>query len=130
MKTVKVSTDNKLSIIDVDFDNYRDIQKVVGGYFETVRTTRMADFFHDPYIIMLVDEEGIIKGLPQNLVGSILYGTQTHGVPLVGDLIFARLCGEDIVAPEDPEELIELLLKTFYRTLKETPSVVLNLDED
>lgn len=34
MKTIKITTDNKLSIIDMDFDDYRDIQKA-GGIDET-----------------------------------------------------------------------------------------------
>ena len=33
MKTVKVTTKNVVSIIDVDFDNYKDIQRAIGGHF-------------------------------------------------------------------------------------------------
>ena len=113
MKTVKVTTDNKISVIDVDFDDFRDIQRAIGGHFETVHTQLMTDYFHDPSVIMLVDEEGIIKGLPQNLVGSALYGTATHGIPLVGDLIFGIAAGEDIVGITDPEALKDRLLHTF-----------------
>lgn len=107
-KTVKVTTDNKISMIDVDFSNFRSIQQAIGGHFETVRTQLMADYFHDPSVIMLVDEEGLIKELPLNQVGSALY----RGV-IAGDLIFARIAGEDIVAPEDPEALRDRLLHTF-----------------
>lgn len=113
MKTIKVTTDNMVSVIDVDFDDFRDIQRAIGGNFETVHTQLMADYFKDPSLIMLVDEEGIIKGLPQNLVGSALYGTAKHGIPLVGDLIFGIAAGEDIVAPDDAEELKDRLLHTF-----------------
>lgn len=113
MKTVKVTTDNKISVIDVHFNDFRAIQRAIGGRFETVHTQLMADYFKDPSVIMLVDEEGIIKGLPQNLVGSALYGTATHGIPLVGDLIFAQVMGDDIVAPDDVEKLKERLLHTF-----------------
>ena len=38
MKTVKVTPDNIISIINVDFDDFRDLQKAVGGRFETVST--------------------------------------------------------------------------------------------
>ena len=58
MKTVKVTTDNKISIIDVDFDDFRSIQRAIGGHFETVHTQLMEDYFKDPSLIMLVDEEG------------------------------------------------------------------------
>lgn len=113
MKTVKVTTNNKVSLIDVDFGNFKSIQQVIGGHFETVRTQLMADYFGDASMIMLVDEEGLIKGLPINALGSALYDTPRHGCPIVGDLIFARISGEDIVAPEDPEELKDRLLHTF-----------------
>lgn len=112
-KTVKVTTDNKISMIDVDFGNFKSIQQAIGGHFETVHTQLMVDYFHDPSVIMLVDEEGIIKGLPQNLVGSALYGTAKHGIPLVGDLIFAQVMGDDIVAPDNAEEMKKRLLHTF-----------------
>ena len=47
MKTVKVTTDNKISLIDVDFGNFKSIQQVIGGRFETVRTQLMVDYFGD-----------------------------------------------------------------------------------
>lgn len=108
MKTVKVTTDNKVSIIDVDFDDFRSIQKAIGSHFETVHTQLMADYFKDPSLIMLVDEEGLVKGLPENALGCALY----RGI-IAGDLIFARIAGEDIVAPENAEALKDRLLHTF-----------------
>ena len=38
---------------------------------------------------MLVDEEGILKGLPYNLVGSYLYETDIHGNYIVGNILIA-----------------------------------------
>ena len=49
MKTVKVTTDNKVSVIDVNFDDFRSIPQAIGGHFETVRTQLMADYFKDPH---------------------------------------------------------------------------------
>lgn len=112
-KTVKVTTDNKISLIDVDFNNFKSIQQAIGGHFETVHTQLMVDYFKDPSVIMLVDEEGLIKGLPENALGCALYGTVNHGCPIVGDLIFGIIQGEDIVAPEDPEAMKQRLLGTF-----------------
>ena len=108
MKTVKITTDNKISVIDVNFNDFRDIQRAIGGRFETVHTQLMVDYFHDPSVIMLVDEEGLIKELPLNPVGSALY----RGI-IAGDLIFAQVKGEDIVAPDDVAGLKERLLHTF-----------------
>ena len=36
-----------------------------------------------------------------------------HGCPIVGDLIFGIVVGEDIVGPENPEAMIERLIGTF-----------------
>lgn len=71
MKTLKITTDNKISIVDVDFKDFRSIQQAVGGYFETVKTRKMWDYFKAP-VIMLVDEEGLIKGLSCNAVASCI----------------------------------------------------------
>ena len=108
MKTVKVTTDNKISIIDVDFDDFRSIQRAIGGHFETVHTQLMADYFKDPSVIILVDEEGLVKELPLNPVGSALYRGK-----IAGDLIFAQAQGEDIIAPGNPGSLKDRLLHTF-----------------
>ena len=87
METIKITTDNKISIIDLDFKNYKAIQKEIGGHFETVKTKRLLDYFKAP-VIMLVDEEGIIKGLPFNTVASGFYGTDEHG----SQLLVMRFC--------------------------------------
>ena len=113
MKTVKVTTDNKISLVDVDFSDFKSIQQAIGGHFEAVRTQLMVDYFKDPSVIMLVDEEGLIKGRPVNALGCALYGTPQHGSPIVGDLVFARVDGEDIVAPDDSEAMKDRLLGTF-----------------
>lgn len=60
MKTLKITTDNKLSIIDVNLDDYRALQQEIGGYIETVHTQIMYDYFKAP-VLMLVDEEGLIR---------------------------------------------------------------------
>ena len=99
-KTIKSTSSNEISVVDVDFDDYKSIQKAVGGMFATVRTSRLTAYF-DRVVIMLVDEEGILKQLPLNRTGSRFYG-----YPIVGDFILAVPTYEDIVAP-DAEELAE-----------------------
>ena len=88
-KTIKITSSNEIFVVDVDFDDYRAIQKVVGGMFETVKTQRMFDYFGKP-VMMLVDEEGILKQLPLNRTGSRFYG-----YPIVGDFILAVPTYED-----------------------------------
>ena len=113
MQTVKVSTDNVVSLVNIDFDDYQSIQKAIGGHFETVRTRTTAAYFGSPDIVMLVDEEGLLKGLPVNVFGSLMYGALQHYSPIVGDLILARVVGEDITAPDDAEALKNKLLRDF-----------------
>lgn len=71
MKTIKITAHNKISIIDVDFGDYKAMQKAVGGYVETVATEQMYDFFKRP-VIMLVDKEGRMKELELNIIGTVL----------------------------------------------------------
>lgn len=49
MKTLKISADNEISIIDVNFDDFKSIQKALGGHFETVHTVKMNNYFQLVY---------------------------------------------------------------------------------
>lgn len=120
MKTLKITTDNKISIVDVDFKDFRSIQQAVGGYFETVKTRKMWDYFKAP-VIMLVDEEGLIKGLAYNTVASTFYGVEEHGCMIAGDAIFGLVLGEDIIGlgDRDAEQWMEKMLKDFPVLQKE-----------
>ena len=53
------------------------------------------------------------KNLPENMLGSVLYGTERHGNPIVGDIIFAKISGENIVGPDDPEGLALTMFRCF-----------------
>ena len=94
MKTLKITTDNKIRMIDINMSDYKAIQKELGGHFETVHTKLMYEYYKAP-VIMLVDEEGLWKRLPLNVVGSYFYGTQEHGNPIAGDVLLALVVGED-----------------------------------
>ena len=117
VKTVKVTPDNIISIINVDFDDFRDLQKAVGGHFETVSTKTLYETFKMP-MIMLVDEDGIMKQKEVNRLGSYFYDADRHGWPILGDIVFAIAAGEDIEAPDDAEALM-VFLKMNFSYLKE-----------
>ena len=114
MKTIKITPDNKISIIDVNFDDHKDIQKAIGGYIEPVRTKTLFNYFKAP-VHMLVDEEGLIKNLPVNVVASHFYGFKDHGHVIAGDVIFALAIGENLIGfgDRDSEQWMEKLLKDF-----------------
>ena len=119
MKTIKITADDKISVVNVDFDDYRSIQQAIGcDLFEPVKTQILFDFFGQP-VMMLVDESGLIKDLRPNSVASYLYGFFGHGQVIVGDIIFAKPMGEDIVAPDNIEEMKEKLMQRFGYILKE-----------
>ena len=110
MKTIKISTNNEVSVIDVDFNDFRSIKNAIGGYFETVKTQKMWDYFKRP-MMFLADEEGHLKKLPLNQLGSYFYDTERHGWPIVGDIILAVPFGEYIIGIDDVEVLKLKLLK-------------------
>ena len=118
MRTIKVTTDDVISIIDVNFDDYRDIQKAIGcDYFETVQTKILHNYFNGP-MLFCVDDSGLINGSPENKLGSLFYGTDYHGSPICGNIVFGVPVYEDIEGPEDVEEMKEKLLRDF-KFLKE-----------
>lgn len=112
MKTIKVTTDNKVSIIEVDFNDFRSIQREIGGYFESVNTKKMFHYFKQP-MMMIVDEEGCVKNLPLNRLGSYFYDSERHGWPIAGDFILAVPNGEYILGLDNPEEIVKKLLNDF-----------------
>lgn len=74
---------------------------------------------------MLADEEGILKNLPMNMIGSYLYESDIHGTPIVGDILFAAEHltddGIDLCGIQEPacRKLVEQLnvLKNKLRKL-------------
>ena len=80
-KTLKITTDNRIRVVDVDFDRLEDIRREIGGSVERVCTQKLQDYFGSG-AMMIVDEEGLLKGLPMNPVGSFFYGTAQHGNPI------------------------------------------------
>lgn len=75
-----------------------------------------------PYV-MVVDEEGLLTDQPTlNYLGSYLYGTQMHGIPIVGDVLIVCEIGYDIaLMPKEQAELVAMkmgdLAMTAYHTI-------------
>jgi len=59
----------------------KQAQIIVGGYVERVCPKKT------PGVIFLCDEEGLLKHKPLNEHGCLLYGTEIHGQPIVGDIL-------------------------------------------
>ena len=114
MKTLKITTDNKISVVDVNFNDFKAIQQAIGGYFENVKALKLWDYFKAP-VVMIVDEEGVIKDLPVNTIVCYFYNISRHGCPIVGDMILGLLVGPDItgLGDRDAEQWMEKMLKDF-----------------
>lgn len=118
-KTVKITTDNKISIVDIPWTAEAKEQAICADCVETVKTQIMYSLFHDT-VVMIVDESGIINNRPFNLAGSFLYGTQYHGAPIVGDILFGLQSGPEILPPENPEDIMHLLMMKIPELQEET----------
>lgn len=117
VKTVKVTTDNRLYVLELpqwDFENQE--LAVDADCVEKVRTQIMQNIFKDS-VVMLVDESGAANGKPVNELASILYGQPQHGQPIFGDIIFGLLRGPHILPPDNADQLA-LFLKRYFPFLK------------
>lgn len=82
MKGIVITTDDKISISDFTAPFLESIRPVIGGGFEHVKPMGLKH----PYC-MIVNESGLLLGLPYNRVGSYFYGTRRHGSPIVGNIV-------------------------------------------
>lgn len=105
MKGVVVTTDLDIRVEDFADPLYKTVGVAVDGYIEHVRPMRLKEPF-----CMVVNDEGQLRGLSRNLVGSFLYGTDLHGEPVVGNIVIMKdgyRNGEhDIVGLTDEEVMV------------------------
>lgn len=85
LKGMFISSDNNFRIIDFKEPVLDSISKAIGGDTEQVWPRRLSR----PYL-MIVNGEGRLNHLPVNVAASYLYGTDQHGVPIVGDVVILR----------------------------------------
>lgn len=85
MKGLVVTAEGTIRQEEYDSPLYRSVGKTVGGHIEMVRPK----YLSQPYC-MIVNEDGISLDLPLNHIGCLLYGTQEHGHPILGDVVFLK----------------------------------------
>lgn len=85
MKGLVINTDSLMHTEEYAAPLYETIGKTVGGWIEVVHPKGLPAPF-----CMVVNEEGLLRGLPLNLFGCILYGTARHGNPIVGDIVLLK----------------------------------------
>lgn len=111
-KTVKITTDNRISVVEVPWDVEAQGEMIGTDCTETVKTQRMYDLFKD-YVVMIVDESGLIKNRPDNPAASYLYGADIHGCTIAGDVLFGIQRGPEILPPDDAEAMKSFLMQQF-----------------
>ncbi len=117
MKGIVITTDNEVEIRDFGKPLYKTVGEAVGGYLEIVHPMGLVE-----PLVMIVNDEGLLHGLPMNTVGSLLYGTPNHGHPIVGNIVIMKTGltseGTDIVGLDD-DECSELLsnLREFFKEI-------------
>lgn len=102
MKGVVFTPDEKMYVKDFTAPLYQSVGKVVDGWIEIVHPKGLKA----PYC-MVINEEGLLRGLPVNPIGSVWYQSWKHGYPIVGNLVVLKdgfVDGEpDIVGLSDAE---------------------------
>lgn len=141
MKVIKVNTDLKLTVHEFPEGSIREqndtLRKLIGNgcdIYERVMPRRLYTDLHmearttmvpGQCVSMLVDEEGLSKdSVSPNPVGCYLYGTDKHGCPIVGNILFVgekwdddgiEFCGID----GDVFGVLEAQLKDMIRVMKQ-----------
>lgn len=85
MKGIVITTKQEMRVQEFSEPAYKSIGETVGGWIEIVHPMRLGR----PYC-MVVNEEGLLRNLPMNAFGSFLYGTDTHGSPIAGDIVLLK----------------------------------------
>ena len=118
MKALVITTEDIAYVHDFAPPMSESIEKFIGDWTETVRPRGI------PGYLMLVDESGLLKHLPCNLAGSLLYGTQFHGSPIVGNIVIAKDDGQKYPQPLTDEETssiiqgINMLARPFGKRIR------------
>lgn len=110
MNAILIKATDAISPVLIGDDTLHGMQQLVGGFIEIVRP----GYLRRPYV-MIVNEEGLLKDLPINNTGSLLYGG-----PIVGDVLILQEGfnedGEpDLLSLDEGEahELMDELLSRF-----------------
>lgn len=130
MKAIKITTDDVISVVDIQEPTLKGMQKEVGGYIQTVMSYCLnnLDVPEKHNLMMIVNEDGFSKRLPYNEVASDLADDF-----IVGDvLIMAEgfVDGESDITGLTDEQVQALLteLKNKFNFLEDELDKNINSD--
>lgn len=141
MKLIRISTDLELSVHEFPTGTHSEqndyLRELIGNkcnLYEHVMPERLyADLkmknrptkVPGQCVSMLIDEEGLLKPNIPNLIGSYLYKTDEHNIPIMGNILFVGeewggdgidFCGIE----EETFKLLELELNNMVYAMKAT----------
>lgn len=107
---IKINHDGQIEKIPLEEPVLDNLQEMVGGYIETLPLTDPLDDSLDYDIILIVNEEGKLRGLPVNNRATML--SRFCGMDIiVGDAVIARVTEEEICgfSSETADEILSIL---------------------
>jgi hypothetical protein len=115
MKAIKITTDNKVSIVATDGSFGSNPEKLLEE-----QNTSCLEYVKPRYgirnTVLAVDESGMLKCMPINEAASLMYGVQHHGNPIVGNVLVLSISPEPDYVPfsdEEAKKTEEELLEKF-----------------
>ena len=93
MKLIKITPCGEVFLAPYEGkDILKALRHLINAYkditVEHIRPRRLYNFAPQK-TCMMVDEEGLLKGLDPNPIGSFLYESDIHGWPIVGNIVIA-----------------------------------------
>lgn len=141
MKLIRISTDLELSVHEFLTGTHSEqndyLRELIGNkcnLYEHVMPERLYTDLKmknrptkvpGQCVSMLIDEEGLLKPNIPNLIGSYLYKTDEHNIPIMGNILFVGeewggdgidFCGIE----EETFKLLELELNNMVYAMKAT----------
>lgn len=141
MKLIRISTDLELSVHEFPEGTHSEqndyLRELIGNkcnLYEHVMPERLYTDLKmnnrptkvpGQCVSMLIDEEGLLKPNIPNLIGSYLYKTDEHNIPIMGNILFVGeewggdgidFCGIE----EETFKLLELELNNMVYAMKAT----------
>lgn len=111
MKAIRITTDN---LIQVEDAGKRVHEHLSGQGTDCIAYVKPR--YAAPGTVLVVDDNGLLRDLPVNEAASLMYGTQYHGHPIVGDVLVMKISAEpDYVMFDDDEAqtVIHNLMRRF-----------------
>jgi hypothetical protein len=100
-KVIVINIDLTLDFIEIDIDNLKDLQNIIGGYIEeVVPKFAIENNILNKKCIFFVNEEGKIRGFKINTLGTLLYDTSNV---LVGTILLCKQNGKKAKGFSDKE---------------------------